>query len=171
MRLQKAPLGLLALFSLKDLGRNPPEFAEFVQPTADVTDHYSLSDLTRTAIAANVTNEGDTFGGAVPDGEVWRVRCIDAALTLAAATTAAAGVAFALGIALQGNAATQFAAFDGGTTALGAHGANRTFRCSTGWLARPLLLGSGGTFTFFNSAAYSAASSGAMSILFERFRV
>lgn len=45
MRLQKSPLGLLELFRLRDQGRNPPDFAEAVAPTVDVSEYYGADLL------------------------------------------------------------------------------------------------------------------------------
>lgn len=45
MRLVKAPLGLLELFRLRDLGQNPDEFEDRVQATADVRDFYGADLL------------------------------------------------------------------------------------------------------------------------------
>lgn len=43
--LHKAPLGLLELFNLKVLGKQPVDFGEIVQPTIDVRDFYGANLL------------------------------------------------------------------------------------------------------------------------------
>lgn len=59
MILHKAPLGLLELFRLRTLGRNPSEFSDAIQGVADVTDFYGadlLQTVTETAGAGAITS-------------------------------------------------------------------------------------------------------------------
>lgn len=42
MQLHKSPVGLLDLFRLRTLGKNPSEFGEAVQPVADAQNYYGV---------------------------------------------------------------------------------------------------------------------------------
>lgn len=80
--LQQAPLGLLGLFGLKTLGKNPDLFGSEVVPVAEVSDLYGLQYLGYVGLtSAAIQNWGDTVTLVVPDGIVWRVHA--AAVTLA----------------------------------------------------------------------------------------
>lgn len=94
--LHKVGYGLLALFNLKTLGRNPDAWSDELRPVADVTDHYSL-DLTQVVNqTANVSVRGTGPSLTVPNGFVWRVRHAGVYITLTGAMTMADGVALSI---------------------------------------------------------------------------
>jgi len=87
--LQKVASGLLGALNLKTLGRNPQTFADELQPQYDATNHYLLDLLTRfgSTTPSAALGVGTTQVVTVPQGEVWAVFNIGAAIT----TTLAAG--------------------------------------------------------------------------------
>jgi len=76
--IQQNPWGLLGYLQLKNMGHNPVELLDSVQPTLDLWRHYLQNDA-ETILSANIpiTGTGGMFPPAgeaqVPNGECWAV--------------------------------------------------------------------------------------------------
>lgn len=92
--IQTAPLGLLGLLNLKNLGRNPKSMEDDVQPVMDITSLYlqgqveDLPDMTlaRTALAGGGFSQWAT-PVLVPAGEAWYVHNYTVFCTMVAGDT------------------------------------------------------------------------------------
>lgn len=96
MPLHKAPLGLLEIFRLRTLGRNPDEFGSQVIPVTDVTDNYGLDLLSGVAenAAAGVVSQ---FLTSVVSANARRYIAVSGNITIGAA----AGTYLTMGIGYQ----------------------------------------------------------------------
>lgn len=88
MKLTQAPDGLQGAFGLKTLGKNPDQFGDELQPSAEVRDFYF--DLITAAVAGTATAAGDATSFTVPNGEQWLVWAIGVAIYTDAADVAIA---------------------------------------------------------------------------------
>lgn len=79
--LQKSPAGLLELFRLRTLGRNPVGFGDDVVPVADVTDYYG-ADLVVSADFAGVAGAVDATFLTAPSAFARRVLSLSGFMTL-----------------------------------------------------------------------------------------
>jgi hypothetical protein len=155
MELQKAPLGLLGWFSLKVLGRNPPQFGEAIQPVVDVGDSYlvqsefSAETILGTFLLGNAQSSLMTF--VVPASKLYRVWGV-AADTTVGAGDAALNTAYAALLSVGGNPAAPFMIAAGPMTLTG----NLT-RTGSLLFPRPMLLGPGTTITVFTQSSAALA--------------
>jgi hypothetical protein len=166
MPLQKAPRGLLGLFSLKVLGQNPFGFADAVQPTFDASAMYG-ADLIDTALVSTAgLNNSLSQIITVPNTEVWRVRGVGMNfLTSAAFAAAASGVALSVQLVpINGVVSVPITA----PFFVGAPAASLTYRAGA-WLPDPPVLLGGMAIQFsadFAATAGTATASGR--VWFER---
>ena len=86
-RLNRIASGLLSLFQIKSLGRNPQELSDIVQGTLELSNFY-FSNIGVTLEVANTTGVGLTERASaqsiitIPDGEIWAVRMVATDITV-----------------------------------------------------------------------------------------
>lgn len=86
--IQEFPSGLLPFFGIKSFGATPPELAELVAGTVDLTEMYLLERLSiKREINQPMTLGDQACTITVPEGEIWRVLGIGSALTPSATGT------------------------------------------------------------------------------------
>lgn len=107
--LQSSPLGLLGLFRLKVLGRNPDGFGEDVIPVVEVSDFYGAPLLEAVGVSTAVAAAGSATTIPVPQGEVWRVHGVGARLDMTAAITATDGIGISIAVDTANAARCQLA--------------------------------------------------------------
>lgn len=86
-KIHSAPRALLAMFGMKNEGRNPPDMPENIQCTADVLDNYLNEYFGRTSSGATTQTAPATSGQVTVSttaGYMWRVWGV-ASLTIVAA--------------------------------------------------------------------------------------
>jgi len=73
--IQPAPLGLLGLLQLKQLGQNPRDLANVVSPIFDLREHYMAAQFKTASVQVSVANNALGFQGMVPvpQGKLWYV--------------------------------------------------------------------------------------------------
>jgi len=89
VRLQKAPIGLLGAFDLKNQGQNPNEFSETVVPTFDASTLY----LGRRVEESSNTSTGEVAAASVQldvdDKHLWLMRAASARFNFTALSNSA----------------------------------------------------------------------------------
>lgn len=159
--LQKAPLSLLGALDLKTTGENPTEFGDVVTPTYAVDDHYLAPNAQFVTVSGNLQNPADLLTLSVPNGVAWRVRCV-AGRAVIGSLDASGFYAF-LGMRL--NSTQSLVVVQQGVVPQPAVATTLHPAVTTGLLARPLLLQSGGQLALYLEAAFNAPRACSLSAL------
>lgn len=96
--IQTNPVGLLGFFQLKNMGKNPSEFMESLQPALEMRDWYlQTNSEIRSGVDAAIAAAGTARYLEVPAGKMWAVHDVAISANLAAAATIRLQPTYAMG--------------------------------------------------------------------------
>ena len=75
-QVNRIPNGFLDLLGVESLGRNPPAFADAIQPMVNLTEFYAAQTLSSHEEDFNHTAAGDQVIVRVPSEETWFLRSV-----------------------------------------------------------------------------------------------
>jgi len=159
-KIHAAPRGLLAMFGMKQEGRNPPDMPENVQCTADVLDNYleQFFGGTEASAAPAIADQSESVTVTHASGFMWRVWGVYQRVILNAADVAVVSI-HTLDLLTSGGAAVPL--MNGPTVVNGAISPTQARRVAF-WFPQPIILRPG--VNFRSSCELVTAPAGAWSI-------